>query len=226
MKKILLVFVAANMLLSCKVSENVITRASQYAKMYEEKPATLLIMPPINKTSNVEAKDLLYTSISQPLIEAGYYVIPPLLAMEVLKAESAYDAELFVNAPLNVFQHYFGADAVVFSEIETWTKVGLTIHTDIRYFIKSAYTGEILFDRKCSLVLDLRVQSGGGTMLNMLVDAVATAVRAAASDHIIAARRANRFIFRDIPRGKYSPQYLQDKDVAAEKKDIHAVVRM
>ena len=77
-----------------------VTRESQYAKMYEEKPLTLLVMPPINNSTNVEAKDLLYTSISRPLVEAGYYVISPLLAMDVLKAESAYDSELFFDAPL------------------------------------------------------------------------------------------------------------------------------
>ena len=36
----------------------------------EEKPITLLVMPPINNSTNVEAKDLLYTSISRPLVEA------------------------------------------------------------------------------------------------------------------------------------------------------------
>ena len=104
-----------------------VTRESQYAKMYEEKPITLLVMPPINNSTNVEAKDLLYTSISRPLVEAGYYVISPLLAMDVLKAESAYDSELFFDAPLTTFQNYFGADAVVFSIIDTWAKKGTGI---------------------------------------------------------------------------------------------------
>ena len=64
------------MILCCTVTScgmfNTVTRESQYAKMYEEKPVTLLVMPPINNSANVEAKDLLYTSISRPLVEAGY----------------------------------------------------------------------------------------------------------------------------------------------------------
>jgi hypothetical protein len=90
--------------------------------MYEEKPITLLVMPPINNSTHVEAKDLLYTSISRPLIEAGYYVISPLLAMDVLKAESAYDSENFFEASLAQFNQFFGADAVVFSIIEPGLK--------------------------------------------------------------------------------------------------------
>ena len=193
--------------------------------MYEEKPVTLLVMPPINNSANVEAKDLLYTSISRPLVEAGYYVISPLLAMDVLKAESAYDSERFFDASLSTFQNYFGAEAVVFSVIDSWTKRGLGIDTKIRYVIKSAYTNEILFDRSCDLYLDLAVRSGTGGILGALVDLAASAINTAVTDHIMAARKANYYILRDIPRGKYSPEYMQDKQVIAEEKDVFAIVK-
>lgn len=224
MKKIIYLLIIICLSTACGVTST-ITRESQYAKMYEEKPITLLVMPPINNSANVEAKDLLYTSISRPLVEAGYYVISPLLAMDVLKAESAYDAELFFDAPLTSFQNYFGADAVVFSVIDTWAKKGLGIQTKIRYVIKSAYTNEILFDRSCDLYLDLSVNSGANGMLGALIDLAASAISTAATDHIVAARKANYYILRDIPRGKYSPDHLLDKDMIAEKKDIVATVK-
>ena len=204
---------------------NTVTRGSQYAKMYEEKPITLLVMPPINNSTNVEAKDLLYTSISRPLVEAGYYVISPLLAMDVLKAESAYDSEMFFDAPLTAFQNYFGADAVVFSVIDTWAKKGMGIETKIRYVIKSAYTNETLFERSCDLYLDLSVDSGANGILGALVDLAASAINTAATDHIKAARKANYYILRDIPRGKYSPEHMLDKETAAEEKDVIARVK-
>lgn len=224
MKKNLYFVVLCCMATSCGML-NTVTRESQYAKIYEEKPITLLVMPPINNSANVEAKDLLYTSISRPLVEAGYYVISPLLAMDVLKAESAYDAELFFDASLSTFQNYFGVDAVVFSVIDTWTKKGLGIETKIRYVIKSAHTNETLFDRSCDLYLDLSVNSGSNGLLGALVDLAASAINTAATDHIVAARKANYYILRDIPRGKYSPEYMQDKEVAAEKKDVVARVK-
>ena len=204
---------------------NTVTRESQYAKMYEEKPVTLLVMPPINNSTNVEAKDLLYTSISRPLVEAGYYVISPLLAMDVLKAESAYDSEMFFDAPLTAFQNYFGADAVVFSVIDTWAKKGMGIETKIRYVIKSAYTNDTLFERSCDLYLDLSVDSGANGILGALVDLAASAINTAATDHIKAARKANYYILRDIPRGKYSPEHMLDKETAAEEKDVVARVK-
>ncbi len=219
MKRLIIFAFTCCLLSSCGVYSTV-TRESQYSKMYEEKPVTLLVMPPINNSTNVEAKDLLYTSISRPLVEAGYYVISPLLAMDIFKAESGYDAEMFFDAPLNVFNNYFGADAVVFSVIDSWTKNGMGIQTKIRYVIKSAYTNEILFDRSCDLYLDLSVNSGTGGLLGALVDLTASLITTAATDHIVAARKANYFIMRDIPRGKYSPEYMLDKDVIAEPKDV------
>lgn len=193
--------------------------------MYEEKPVTLLIMPPINNSTNVEAKDLLYTSISRPLVEAGYYVISPLLAMDILKSESAYDAEMFYDAPLAMFNKYFGADAVVFSFIDSWAKKGLGIQTKIRYVIKSAYTNDILFDRSCDLYLDLSVNSKSNNALSALIDLVASVAITATTDHIVAARKANYYIFRDIPRGKYSANYMLDMEDMAEQKDISTRVR-
>lgn len=219
MKRIVYFLFTYFMVTSCGLM-NSVTRESQYAKMYEEKPVTLLVMPPINNSANVEAKDLLYTSISRPLVEAGYYVISPLLAMDILKAESAYDSENFFDAPLTAFGNYFGADAVVFSVIDKWAKKGMGIQAKIRYVIKSAYTNEVLFDRSCDLYLDLSVNSGSGGTFGALANIVASAINTAATDHIVAARKANYFILRDIPRGKYSPNYMLDKDYIAEKKDV------
>ena len=212
---------------SCGISSEGLTRGGLYPGMYEEKPVTLLVMPPINNSASVEAKELLYTSISRPLAEAGYYVISPVLAMDVFRQESAYDAELFVDRPLKQFHDFFGADAVVFSVIESWAKQGLGINTRIRYFIKSTMTDQILFDRTCDLFLDLSVHSYGENkgLLSVLVDLAAGALTTALTDQIEAARKANYYIFRDLPAGKYDNLYLKDYGLAADPSVVTKVVR-
>ena len=104
-------------------------------------------------------------------------------------------------------------------------KKGLGIETKIRYVIKSAYTNEILFDRSCDLYLDLSIDSGTNGLLGALVDLAASAINTAATDHIIATRKANYYIIRDIPRGKYSPEYMMDKEPVAEPKDVVTIVK-
>ena len=222
MRSIAIVLMSCFLAMGCAP---LLTRGEQYVKLYEQKPTTILVMPPINKTTNVEAKELLYTSISKPLIESGYYVISPYLAMEVLKSESAYDSELFIDAPLTQFQKYFGADAVIFSVIDTWAKQGFGIRTNITYIVKSALTNEVLFEKSCDLYLDLSSRSNSKSVFDSLFNIVASAVNTAVTDHIAAARKANYYIFNDILYGKYHPDYMQDQGVSATAKELKAVVR-
>ena len=219
MKRSVLLLLLVLMVSACGSTAS-LTRQSLYPGMYEERPVTLLVMPPINNTANVDAKESLYTSISRPLIEAGYYVIPPTLAMDVLRQESAYDAELFLDRPLRQFHDFCGADAVVFSVIEDWAKQGIGIHTKIRYFIRSTVTDRVLFDRTCDLFLDLTPDSGNTGVLGALVDLAAAALSTALTDHIEAARKANYYIFRDLPSGKYDDLYLKDQDFRAEPSNV------
>lgn len=225
MKRSVLLLLLVLMVSACGSTAS-LTRQSLYPGMYEERPVTLLVMPPINNTANVDAKELLYTSISRPLAEAGYYVIPPSLSMAVLRQESGYDAELFLDRPLRQFHDFFGADAVVFSVIDEWAKQGIGIRTKIRYFIKSTTTDQILFDRTCDLFLDLSVDSEGNNgILGALIDIAASALSTAMTDHIEAARKANYFIFKDLPVGKYHSLYLKDQYYEAEPSNVNKTVR-
>jgi hypothetical protein len=75
-----------------------VLKSVAYKKLYSEAPKTILIMPPINKSTNVEAKEYFHSTLSVPLANQGYYVIPPFLSMEILKKESAYNSELSVGS--------------------------------------------------------------------------------------------------------------------------------
>ena len=98
------------------------TKAETYKNMYEEKPVTVLIMPPVNRTENVAAKDIFHSTLCIPVCNAGYYVIPTFLSMEIMKQESAYDAELFFDSSLAKFGEVFGADLALFTIIHQWNK--------------------------------------------------------------------------------------------------------
>ena len=226
MKKTIFILIAACSLLlaSCETMNH--TRGELYPKMYEEKPVTLLVMPSINNSNNVEAKDLLYTSISQPLAEAGYYVISPHLAMEIFKEESAYDAENFIEGNVGMFGKVFGADAVVFSVIEEWKKKGFGIQTKLTYIVKSTRSNEVLFNRTCDLYLDLNDYNYyGGGLVGSLANLAVSAINTALTEHIVAARNCNTFIFNDIPQGKYRSEHLQDQETPARDQNISATVK-
>ncbi len=213
------------MLASCASS----TKIAAFKDMYAEDPLVMIIMPPINNSTNVDAKDYFYTTMNVPVCEAGYYVLPPYLALETLQKESAYDSENFVNADLSKFKKLFGADVAVFTVIKSWKKsmVGNSVTIEIEYIFKSTKTNEILYHRDATINCDTsaRTQLSGFGLLGSIVNAASNAVSTATADYVSIARRCNESALTDIPAGKYRKEKhaLDQKDSAmAEKITITA----
>ena len=55
-------------------------KSETYKSLYDEKPLSILALPPINKSTKVEAKELFYSSVVGPLAEKGFSVMPPVWA--------------------------------------------------------------------------------------------------------------------------------------------------
>lgn len=223
MKKILLFFLAAIAVVSCS---SIKTMGEQYPAMYEEKPVTIAIMPPINQTTHVEAKDYFYTTMYLPLCEKGYYVYSPYLTMEMFQQESAYDAENFLEGDLSTFRNVLGADAAMFTIIKSWKRnnIGGKLTVDVEYILRSTKTGQTLYTREGNIKVDTSVDGGGGG-LGALVSIIATAINTATTDKVIAGRKCNAFVLSDLPAGKYSELYEKDAKNPAGKKFVKATVK-
>ncbi len=223
MKKIILLAIAAVTLASCSAPK---TMGEQYAAMYEEKPMSIAIMPPINQTTHAEAKDFFYTTLYLPLCEKGYYVFSPYLTMEMYQQESAYDAEMFLDKDISMFRNVLGADAAMFTIIKDWRRnnIGGRLKVDVEYILRSTKTGQTLYQREGIISVDTSVNGGGGG-LGALVGVIATAVKTAATDKVIAGRKCNAFVLSDLPAGKYSKMYEIDKKSPAGEPLVKATVK-
>lgn len=189
---------------SCSTTQPIL-KTEAYKGMYSEKPLTILLMPPINKSTAVDAKEYFHSTLNVPLANAGFYIIPTFLSMEILKKESAYDSELFINAPLTKFGEVFGADVVLFTIIHKWDKTYGMVHVEVEYLLKSVKTNEVLYTRKGQINYNTTVTSSGGGLAGALIAAVATVAVTAATKYVDVARIANTYTFKDMPLGKYSP---------------------
>ncbi len=223
MKKILFIALAAITFVSCTTPR---TMGEQYAAMYDEKPVTIAIMPPINQTTHAEAKDYFYTTMYLPLCEKGYYVYSPYLTMEMFQQESAYDAEQFLENDLSTFRKVLGADAAMFTIIKDWRRnnVGGVLKVNVEYILRSTKTGQTLYQREGVISVDTSVKGGGGGF-GALAGLIATAINTAATDKVIAGRKCNAFVLSDLPAGKYSNMYEVDKTKPAGKSLIKATVK-
>ena len=226
MKNYFTITVIAILLSSCAQSVG-ITRGVQYSQMYEEKPTSIVIMPPINQTNSVEAKEFFYTTLYMPLSEKGYYVFSPYLTMEMLQSESAYDSEMFLESDLGNFNRVLGADAAIFTIIKSWDRNSLLgyLTVGVEYVLRSTTTGETLYHREGLIQVDTSVNGGGGGLVGSLVNMAATAITTAMTDKVVAGRKCNAFVLSDMPVGKYNATFGQDSEVLAGAKFIKATVK-
>jgi len=200
----------------CESTSN-IKKSVAYKGIYDEKPISILLMPPINKTTNVEAKAYFHSTLLVPLANKGYYVVPPFLSMEILKRESAYDAELFLNDPIAKFGEVFGADVAVFTIIHSWNKTYGNVKVEVEYIIKSTKSNSILFERKGTINFNTTV-SGTAGAYGALFDLVLTAASTIATKYVDVARICNTYTFKDLPVGKYGVLNPLEPDELSGKK--------
>ena len=226
MKNYFTITIVAILLSSCAQSVG-ITRGVQYSQMYEEKPTSIVIMPPINQTNSVEAKEFFYTTMYMPLTEKGYYVFSPYLTMEMLQSESAYDSEMFLEGDLGSFKNVLGADAAIFTIIKSWDRNSLLgyLTVGVEYILRSTATGETLYHREGLIQVDTSVNGGGGGLVGSLVNMAATAINTAMTDKVVAGRRCTAFVLSDMPVGKYDADFGKDSEVLAGDKYIRATVK-
>ncbi len=209
------------MLFSCLIILNGcarhVTKGDKFPLLYQERPVTILVLPPINQTTAADAKEYYATTIAEPLSLFGYYVLPIEVTSEILKMEGIYDTELLLRTPPQKFKTYFGADAVLYTTIEQWDVSYLVLSSKltvaIRCVLKSAVSGETLWQRRSSVEVDLSGsnQSSAG-YLGIVFKVAETAIRTAMADYVPCAMRANYIALATIPAGKYHPIHGKDRN--------------
>lgn len=225
MKKIsFCVILLAALLLSSCASNNM--KQDAYADWYQESPVSILIMPVINNSVEVSVKDTFYTCLAKPLCEAGYYVFPTYLTMEMLQKESAGDSEMFIEGNVENFGNYFGADMVLFTRINQCSKVALLgeVVVDIDYILRSTKTGAVLYKKHVEVTKDTSVDmdsSGEAGILGLIGSLVATSINTAIEDYqdMMATNCETALVY--LPAGKYSPKYGIDGEEDAGAQEIY-----
>ncbi len=193
------------------------TKAEEFPKMYEQQPRSILILPPMNESTDAQAKGYYMTTVEAPFALMGYYVFPVEMVSDIMKQEGVYDTELLYNMPLNKFYEYFGADSVLFTWIKEWnlsyTVIASSLSVAIEAKIVSTKTNEVLWKYTDRIVIDLTGHTGGNGLADLLASAIATAINSAAADYVDHARTVNRRLVYTLPFGPYNEMYMKDQNM-------------
>ncbi|MBS2025414.1 MAG: DUF799 family lipoprotein, partial [Deltaproteobacteria bacterium] len=190
-----------------------------YARLLAAQPRSILIVPVVNKSLDLDAPDYFLSTLPVPVAERGYYVFPVNLVKRVLEDDGLADANLVHGADPTRLAGLFGADAVLYVSIERWDAKYLVLSTQVTvefdYVLKSGTTGEELWrDHRTMVYEPQQTQNQDSPLVALLTAAVDAAVTKAAPNYMPLARRANREAFAwpgpGLPAGPYLPEHGKD----------------
>lgn len=190
------------------------TKAELYPLMYENEVRSILVLPPINESTAADAPLYYSTTIHEPLVRTGYYVLPYEVSVDILAHEGITDGQQLYDMPLQTFKDFFGADAVLFTRIKKWDTayavVASNLTVSVECELRSTKTNERLWNYAGTVVIDLTGHNTAGGLGGLIAQVVITAMSTAMADYVPYAKQANYYALAAMPAGPYSPYYRQD----------------
>jgi hypothetical protein len=191
--------------------------SKDYSKLRSANPRSILVVPVVNKSVDVDAADYFLSTISVPLAERGYYVFPVNAVKRMLEDDGLADASLVHGTDPTRLCALFGADAVLFVTIEQWTAKYMLLTTQVtvqfEYVLKDGHTGEELWREREGRVYSS--DSGGQGLAGAIAAAIVTK---AMPNYMPMARQANANALAypgpGLPAGPYRPEYQKDLPAA------------
>lgn len=192
-------------------------------KYYSREPKTVVILPAINDSTDAEAGHLFESTIVKPLVDRGYYVFPIELVTEILAREGITEAGEAWEIPPQKFFDYFGADAVLYTKIETWDTVYAVIASNVtvgvEYTLVDTRSGVLLWHNRHMATVSSNPGGGGHPIATLISSVVSAAITAATVDYVPLAYRVNVEAMDGLPVGHYHSEYTRiTKNLAAWKK--------
>lgn len=188
---------------------------SDYEQFYEDSPYTVVALPVVNETADAEAPRYFLSTITQPMVNRGYYVIPVQATADILAAEGLAEGGALAGVAPEKFREYFGADAVLYVTLKTWDTtyaiLASSVEVAMHYRLVSTVSGEVLWETEREEVLVSQSGSGGHPLAVLITAAINAAVTASASDYIPMAMQANQQAFATLPAGPYSSRFEEEK---------------
>lgn len=174
-------------------------------------PKSILVVPVVNKSLDVDAPNYVLSTLTVPLAEKGFYVFPVNTAKFVLEQEGFYEGERIHQQPPETLAQLFGADAVLYVTIKRWDAqyivVSTTVTVEFEYRIVAKDGTEIWSATQGMKYSPQSNNSSGNPMADLIILAINAAVTRAAPNYLPLTQQANQMVFvlgpNAIPNGPY-----------------------
>ena len=187
--------------------------ARDYTAFMQARPASVLVLPPLNETPEVLATPSVLAQLSVPLAESGFYVLPVSLVDETLKAngiQTSADAQQIGRAKL---REIFGADAALYVLIRRYGAVYKVVSSETTVTLEARLvdlrSGQLLWEGGASASSAEQNSSSQGGVVGLLVKAIIEQIASNVGErsHPIAGIASQRLLGAGRPNGLlYGPR--------------------
>ncbi|MGE8566036.1 putative lipoprotein [compost metagenome] len=154
-----------------------------YTAFRESKPASILVLPPLNSSVDVAATAAVLSQATLPLAESGYYVIPVGVMDETFKQNGLTTADDIHGLPATKLREIFGADAALYMTVKEYGSKYAVVASSITVSIDAELidlrNGAKLWSGSKQVV---QAGNNGGGLIGMLVQAMVDQVVNTLSD--------------------------------------------
>lgn len=186
-------------------------RNVDYAAFRESKPASILVLPPLNTSVEPAASAAVLAQATFPLAESGYYVVPVAVMEETFRQNGVVSADDIHGLPASRLREIFGADAALYMTVKqygsSYQVLASTTTVEIDASLIDLRSGTKLWEGSKKIVHGNNNRSGG--IIGMLVQAVVDQVVNTLSDrsYDVAGMADNQLLRAGQPGGiLYGPR--------------------
>lgn len=213
--KLAAVFAPAVLMVGCATHT---VKPYDYKAFEASNPRSILVLPPLNNSPEVGATESVYSTVSYPLAEAGYYVLPVSLVSETFRQNGLTTPADIHSVDTEKLREIFGADAALYMTVEkygsTYNVLSSVTTVSASAKLVDLKTRALLWDGKATVVDDgNRGGNNGGGLVGLLVKAAVTQIMNSSTNrsHEVAAQTNSLLLAggnsQGILYGPRSPKY-------------------
>ncbi|WNO07775.1 DUF799 domain-containing protein [Teredinibacter sp. KSP-S5-2] len=158
-------------------------------ELVQNRPRSILVIPPLNNSVEVNAPYTFISTITRPLAEKGYYVFPVAVIDHFFKENGLPTPGEMNGVPLDKIREHIGADAVLYTTIEDWGQKYLLFNTvtvvNAKLNLVDTRTGTVLWTGRARA----ERSQGDGQLLQAIVSHIVESLTDSTPE---LAREANR----------------------------------
>ncbi len=159
-------------------------KSYDYTNLRQSRPRSILVLPPVNQSTDVRGSYSYLSTVTKPLAELGYYVFPVALVDQFLKENGLPAPGEMHQAPLNKFAQIFGTDSVLYITLVSYGAkyhvVNSAATVEAKARLVDARSGLLLWEGKTT-AQQVSGNSGGG-LIGLVVEAIATQIASSVGD--------------------------------------------